>query len=109
MQLPRPSNRALIDRLKKSVAAIRKANNLPANAPVPVDLVTPDFSGFDPDITEAAALIQVIRVAAAPGLDPARVKTLVEQQVQGRVLLVFGEPHANVLLLNMALDGGSAG
>jgi potassium-transporting ATPase KdpC subunit len=104
-----PSNKALIDRLRKAVATVRKANNLAANAPVPVDLVTTDFSGFDPDITEAAALIQVNRVAAARGLDPARVKTLVEQQVQGRVLLVFGEPHVNVLLLNMALDGGSAG
>lgn len=104
-----PSNKALIDRLQQAVAAVRKANNLSADAPVPVDLVTTDFSGFDPDITEAAALIQVNRVAAARTLDPVRVKALVEQQVQGRVLVLFGEPHVNVLLLNMALDGGAAG
>ncbi|HYM97801.1 MAG TPA: potassium-transporting ATPase subunit KdpC [Candidatus Sulfotelmatobacter sp.] len=104
-----PSNKALVDRVAASVAAFRTANNLGPNDPVPVDIVTTDFSGFDPDITEASALLQVNRVAAARNLDPARVKALVEQQLQGRYILVFGEPHVNVLLLNMALDGGAAG
>jgi K+-transporting ATPase ATPase C chain len=76
---------------------------------VPVDLVTTDFSGFDPDITEAGALTQVNHVAAARNLDPAKVRALVEKYVQGRVLGVFGEPHLNVLALNMALDNGEAG
>jgi K+-transporting ATPase ATPase C chain len=75
---------------------------------VPVDLVTTDFSGFDPDISEAGALTQVNHVAAARNLDPARVRALVEKDVQGRVIGVFGEPHVNVLLLNMALDAGEA-
>jgi potassium-transporting ATPase KdpC subunit len=104
-----PSNKALIDRVRKAVDQVRQDDHLPAGAPVPVDLVTTDFSGFDPDITEASALLQVNRVAQARGLDPARVRALVLSQVQGRVLLVFGEPHVNVLLLNMALDGGAAG
>ncbi len=104
-----PSNKALVDRVRKAVADLRKQYNLSANAPVPIDLVTTDFSGFDPDITEASALLQVDSVAAARHLDPVRVRAVVEQQVQGRVLLVFGEPHVNVLLLNMALDGGAAG
>ncbi|HSO93475.1 MAG TPA: potassium-transporting ATPase subunit KdpC [Candidatus Dormibacteraeota bacterium] len=104
-----PSNKALVDRISKAVARVRRDNNLGQDAPVPVDLVTTDFSGLDPDISEAAALLQVNRVAAARNLDPARVKALVEQRLQGRMLLVFGEPHVNVLLLNMALDGGAAG
>jgi K+-transporting ATPase c subunit len=29
--------------------------------------------------------------------------------VQGRSLGIFGEPHVNVLALNMALDAGEAG
>jgi potassium-transporting ATPase KdpC subunit len=103
-----PSNKALIDRVAKAVADIRKRDGLGPNDPVPVDLVTTDFSGFDPDITEASALIQVNRVAAARNLDPVKVRALVEQQIQGRYFLVFGEPHVNVLLLNMALDGGAA-
>jgi K+-transporting ATPase ATPase C chain len=104
-----PSNKALIDRVSKAVAQIRKENNLPAGSMVPVDLVTTDFSGFDPDITEAGALTQVNHVAAARNLDPARVRALLEKYVQGRVMLVFGEPHVNVLALNMALDNGEAG
>ena len=104
-----PSNKALIDRVAASVAAIRTQDHLGQSDPVPVDLVTTDFSGFDPDITEASALLQVDRVAAARNLNPAKVRALVVQQLQGRYVLVFGEPHVNVLLLNMALDGGAAG
>jgi K+-transporting ATPase ATPase C chain len=104
-----PSNKALIDRVQKAVDQIRKENNLPADSLVPVDLVTTDFSGFDPDITEAGALTQVNHVATARNLDPAKVRALVEKYVRGRVLGVFGEPHVNVLALNMALDAGEAG
>jgi potassium-transporting ATPase KdpC subunit len=104
-----PSNKVLIDRVSKAVAQIRKENNLPADSMVPVDLVTTDFSGFDPDITEAGALTQVNHVAAARNLDPAKVRALFEKYVQGRVLGVFGEPHVNVLALNLALDNGEAG
>jgi K+-transporting ATPase ATPase C chain len=104
-----PSNKALIDRVSKAVAQIRKENGLPADLMVPVDLVTTDFSGFDPDITEAGALIQVNHVATARNLDPAKIRALVEKYVQGRSLGIFGEPHVNVLALNMALDNGEAG
>jgi K+-transporting ATPase ATPase C chain len=103
------SNKVLIDRVAKAVDQIRTDNNLSASSPVPIDLVTTDFSGFDPDITEAAALVQVAHVAAARNLDPAKVTALVEKYVQGRMLLVFGEPHVNVLALNLALDNGEAG
>jgi K+-transporting ATPase ATPase C chain len=104
-----PSNKALIDRVTKAVAQIRKDDGLGPDTLVPVDLVTTDFSGFDPDITEAAALIQVNRVASARNLDSNRVRALVDKYLQGRVLVVFGEPHVNVLALNMALDNGEAG
>jgi K+-transporting ATPase ATPase C chain len=103
-----PSNKALIDRVAAAVAQIRKENNLPSDSMVPVDLVTTDFSGFDPDITEAGALIQVDHVAAARNLDPAKVRALVEKYVQGRSLGIFGEPRVNVLALNMALENGEA-
>ena len=104
-----PTNKALIDRVQKAVAQIRKEDRLSSDSMVPVDLVTTDFSGFDPDITEASALMQVNRVATTRSLDPTRVRALVEKYVQGRTLLVFGEPHVNVLALNMALDNGEAG
>jgi K+-transporting ATPase ATPase C chain len=104
-----PSNKALSSRVAADVATIRQTDpGVPPDG-VPVDLVTTDFSGFDPDITEAGALVQVDRVAEIRGLDPDKVRALVEKYVQGRILWVFGEPHVNVLQLNLALDAGAAG
>ena len=103
-----PSNQALIDRVSKDVQAARQQNGLSSDQQVPADLVTSDFSGFDPDITEASALLQVDRVARARGLDSANVRALVERHVQGRVLWIFGQPHVSVLDVNIALDSGEA-
>ena len=96
-----PSNPLLKETTKAAVAAYVAAG---VSAPIPIDLVTSDFTGFDPDISEAAALAQVNMVATARGLDPAKVQALVESNVQGRILWVFGEPVVNVLQLNLALD-----
>jgi K+-transporting ATPase ATPase C chain len=104
-----PSNQVLINRVASDVRAFQQANGLDPSTQVPVDIVTSDFSGLDPDITEAAALLQVNRVAQARNLDAARVHALVEKYVHGRVLWIFGEPYVNVLELNMALDAGEAG
>jgi K+-transporting ATPase ATPase C chain len=96
-----PSNPLLLETTKAAVAAYEAAG---VSAPVPIDLVTSDFTGFDPDISEAAALAQVNMVATARNLDPGKLHNLVESQVQGRILWVFGEPVVNVLQLNLALD-----
>jgi potassium-transporting ATPase KdpC subunit len=103
-----PSNRALIDRVKLSVANLRKANPT-LTGDVPVDLVTTDFAGFDPYITPASAQLQVTRVAAARGLDPSRVMAVVRAHIIGPTFGIFGESHVNVLLLNLALDDGAGG
>ena len=104
-----PSNQTLINNVASAARSYRQANGLDANAPVPVDAVTADFSGFDPDITEANALLQVNRVADSRGLSRAKVHALVEKYVHGRVLWIFGEPYVNVLEVNLALDRGEAG
>ena len=96
-----PSNPLLKETTKAAVAAYVAAG---VSAPIPIDLVTSDFTGFDPNISEAAALAQVNMVANARGLDPSKVHALVESNVQGRILWVFGEPVVNVLQLNLALD-----
>ncbi|HTY51445.1 MAG TPA: potassium-transporting ATPase subunit KdpC [Steroidobacteraceae bacterium] len=98
-----PLNPALTDAVKARIQALRAAD--PGNtAPVPVDLVTASGSGLDPDISIAAALYQVPRVARARGLDVGALRALVGSQAHERWLGVLGEPTVNVLVLNLALD-----
>src|SRR3984893_118087 len=103
-----PSNQNLINRVQDQIKQITSIEKNIADG-VPVDMVTTSFSGLDPDISVANARIQAQRVAAVRGLNPARVNALVDKYTGGRILWVFGEPHVNVLLLNLAIDNGEAG
>jgi potassium-transporting ATPase KdpC subunit len=96
-----PTNQKLIDRVKGDVAAAEADN---PGTPVPVDLVTTSASGFDPDITPAAAEFQLPRIAKARGVSPGQLRQVVEKHTQQRQLGFLGEPRVNVLELNLDLD-----
>lgn len=92
-----PTGRALVDRVAAAVDATGAAG-------VPADAVTTSGSGLDPHITPQNAMLQIARVAAARGLDPAEVKSILAEVTEQPVLGIFGEPRVNVLRLNLALD-----
>jgi K+-transporting ATPase ATPase C chain len=96
-----PSNKALIDRVKGDLAKLQKEN---PGTPVPIDLVTTSASGLDPNISPDAALFQVPRIAKARNLPEDRLRQLVEDNTDDRLLDLLGEPRVNVLTLNVALD-----
>ncbi len=98
-----PLNPALLDAVKKRVQDLKAADSMNTN-PIPVDLVTASGSGLDPHISIAAALYQTSRVARIRGLSEGQVRSLIDQNTDGRQLGFLGEPGVNVLRLNLALD-----
>ena len=98
-----PTSKKLIDATKATIAVLKKENP-DATEPVPMDLVTSSGSGIDPDISPAGAYYQVPRVAKARHLDVARVRAFVDAHIHPREMGFLGEPHLNVLELNIALD-----
>lgn len=99
-----PTNPALLDAVKARVVAL-KAADPDQKAPVPVDLVTASGSGLDPDISLAAALYQVPRIARLRHVSEQQLRDLVADYTKPRTFDVLGEPRVNVLELNLALDG----
>lgn len=92
-----PTSQTLLDAVKERVAAA-------GPAPVPADAVTASGSGLDPHISPENAARQVARVAAARGIPEQRVRALLARYTEGREFGLLGEPHVNVLRLNLALD-----
>jgi K+-transporting ATPase ATPase C chain len=107
-----PSNPQLVANAQHYADQFRKENGLSPDTPLPADIVTASGSGLDPDISVAATVLQVNRVAAARAalggpnaqVTPDALKTLIARHTLGRDLGVLGEPRVNVLELNLALD-----
>ncbi len=100
------SSQKLIDRVRADAATLHSEN---PSQPIPVDLLTTSASGLDPEISPAAAEFQILRIARERGLSESALRDLIQKHTSQRDLGLLGEPRVNVLELNLALDGASAG
>jgi len=103
-----PTSKPLSDDITSRIQTILKLEDpytggLTA-AQIPVDLVTASSSGLDPDISVAAAEFQAPRIAAVRNIPLQQVQQLVADTAVGKTLGFLGEPHVNVLALNLALN-----
>src|SRR5580693_4245894 len=99
-----PTSKKLADAIAQNVSDYRAQNGLATNAPVPADAVTASSSGLDPHISVRNAELQEARVAKVRGLDPDKVRALIQQNTDSVDLGMLGDPGVNVLELNLALD-----
>jgi K+-transporting ATPase ATPase C chain len=99
-----PSNRKLIESVRKLAEDYRRSNGLPQDATIPIDAVTSSGSGLDPHISPQNAALQVPRVARARGLSEDVIRRLLAENMQGPQLGFMGNPRVSVLDLNLALD-----
>lgn len=99
-----PSNKALQDRVEKDIEEFLKANPNVKKEDIPADFLTASASGLDPDISPAAAKIQVPAIAKATGISTSDLEAMVKKCTKEKQLGIFGEERVNVLKLNLEVD-----
>jgi potassium-transporting ATPase KdpC subunit len=99
-----PSSRKLVEEVVLKLKVARAENNIPADTPVPADMVLASASGLDPHISVDNAMLQVVRVAHERNLPEDRVKKLVKASTDYDFFGLWGQAGVNVLKLNLALD-----
>jgi len=71
---------------------------------IPSELVTASGSGQDPDLSPAAAYVQIKRIAAVRNIPVEKINDLVKNHIDKPLAGLFGTERVNVLQLNIALD-----
>lgn len=98
------NNPEYLDQVEERIASFMEAHPYLAREDVPAEMVTASGSGLDPDISPRGAEVQIRRVAEARGMSEDAVRAIVQQNIQGPWLGLFGTSKVNVLKLNVALD-----
>ncbi len=96
-----PSNADYLKTVQDKIDTFLVHNPTIKKEQIPSELVTASGSGLDPDISPAAAFIQVNRIAKVRNISADKLTSLINQQTEKPL---FGPPHVNVLKTNIELD-----
>ncbi len=99
-----PSSAELLGQVKMRIEQVRRENKLPANTPIPADLVLASASGLDPHISIEAALFQAPRIAREKKMTVMDIEKMIRENTQYPFLRIWGKERVHVLNLNIALD-----
>ncbi|MBD1392035.1 K(+)-transporting ATPase subunit C [Mucilaginibacter glaciei] len=99
-----PSNPDYLKDVASRIDTLLKYHQYLKRSDIPAEMVTASGSGLDPDISPAAAQIQIKRIADNRGLTVAQVTDLVAKHTEAPLLGLLGPAKVNVLKLNVALD-----
>ena len=99
-----PSSAKLLEQVQTRIEQVRRENRLPANTPIPADLVLASGSGLDPHISVDAALLQVPRIARERKITLLDIERMIHQNTQHPFWGIWGKERVHVLNLNIALD-----
>ena len=99
-----PSSAKLLEQVQTRIEQVRRENRLPANTPIPADLVLASASGLDPHISVDAALLQVPRIAQERKITLLDIEKMIHQNTQHPFWGIWGKERVHVLNLNIALD-----
>jgi len=96
-----PTNEKLTERAKNIISHL--TDNGVGRRQIPVSFVTESGSALDPHIVPASALMQVPRISEATGISQEKLKKIVNDNVEGKFLGIYGQKRVNVLALNLRI------
>ena len=99
-----PSNADYLKTVQDRVDSFLVHNPDVNKAEIPTDLVTASGSGLDPNISIAAAKVQVKRISKIRGIPEGNLQQLIISNTEKPLAGMFGPEKINVLKLNIALD-----
>ena len=98
-----PSNENLHKRVEKDIEEFLKQNPDVKKEDIPTDLLTASGSGLDPHISVESAMIQIPAISKASGISEEELEKIVNENIEGKMMGIFGEEKVNVLKINLEI------
>jgi len=99
-----PTSDALKQRVEGDIKSFLEKNPTVSKEDISSELISQSGSGLDPDITPKGAKMQVDRISKKTGISKDDLNKLIDENIKGKCLGLYGAERVNVLNLNLAVD-----